>query len=92
MRAPGPVVDQLVGVEHGHRLGVERVQQFGGDLPDHVAGVGESGESHDQVQSAQFGAVEQRNVLGIERIGVQQRAGNPFKHGVFLSWSGFDRP
>ena len=72
LRAPGPVVDQLVGVELGDHLGVEGVQQFRGDLPDHLAGVGESGEAHDEVQSAQLRAVEQRVVTHVERFGVQQ--------------------
>ena len=70
VRAPGPVVDQLVGVEHGDHLRVEGVQQFGGDLLDHVAGVGESGESHHQVEPAQCRAVEQLGVAHVvERSG-----------------------
>ncbi len=85
LRAPGPVVHQLVGVELGHHLGIQGVQQFGGDLLDDVAGVGEPGKSHDEVQSAQFGAVEQRVITQVKRFGVQQGAGNPFNHGMFLS-------
>ena len=87
VRPPGTVIDELVGIEHGDAFGIEGVEELGRDLPDHVAGVGKTGESHHQIQPAQFGAVEQLNVFGIERVGVQQRAGNPFKHGEFLSWS-----
>ena len=85
LRAAGAVVDQLVGVELGDQLGVEGVEQFRGDLPDDVAGIGETGEAHQQVQPAQFGAAEQRVITDVERFGVQQGAGNPFHHGMFLS-------
>ena len=85
LRAPGPVVDQLVGVEFGDHPGVQGVQQFGGDLLDDMSCVGEPGEAHDEVQPAQLGAVEQRVITQVKRFGVQQGAGNPFKHGMFLS-------
>jgi hypothetical protein len=50
-----------------------------------VTGIGEPGEAHHQIQPAEFGAVEQLNVARVERVRVQQGAGDPFKHGMFLS-------
>ncbi|MNI36955.1 hypothetical protein D3C73_910230 [compost metagenome] len=82
---PGTVVDELVGIEHGHHFGAQFVQQFRVDLPDHVTGIGKARESHDHVQPAKLGAVEGLDVSRVQRFGVQEGAGYPFKHGVFLS-------